>query len=110
MFGTRWQWIKIEKAWHHFHFHFRDQIIVKNQARQSQTKNIFVPIILKPSSVSSLFYHGTKRITKITKRSKESEINPVVLHRPLDHGRPKKKKRERNKIREAIPREKCSFF
>ena len=85
----RWQWIEIEKAWHHFHFHFRDQIIVKNQARQSQTKNIFVPIISKSSSVSSLFYHGTKRITK---RSKESEINPVVLHRPLVIGRPKEKK------------------
>ena len=54
--------------------------------------NIFVPIISKSSSVSSLFYHGTKRITKITKRSKESEINPVVLHRPLVIGRPKEKK------------------
>ena len=54
-----------------------------------QTKNVFVQIILKPLSVSALFYHGTERITK---RSKESEINPVVLHRPLVIGRPKEKK------------------
>ena len=27
----RWQWIEIEKAWHHFHFHFRDQIDFENK-------------------------------------------------------------------------------